>query len=179
MFMALSIVFYVLITWIFKSILLSTGLTAAMLVIVTLLRRKQVSESAIMGLIVIAGFLTIDKIPHLDKLIPGPVKRLVDRKAIWTDAWNNEVYGGDQVANGLWAMSGGGISGQGVGEGFAKTIPEAHTDMILPAIGEGFGWTGIVSIFLLFLLYLHRSIIIGRQTGTPDARRGRGGPPAC
>jgi len=167
MFMALSVVFYVIITWVFKNVWLSGALTAAMLLIVIVFKRKQLSESAIMALIVIAGFLTIDKIPHLDKLIPGPVERLVERKAIWQDPWNNEVYGGDQVANGLWAMSGGGVAGQGVGEGFAKTIPEAHTDMILPSMGEEFGWAGIVCIFLLFLLYLHRSIIIGRQTGTP------------
>ncbi|MES2375921.1 MAG: FtsW/RodA/SpoVE family cell cycle protein [Bacteroidota bacterium] len=167
LFMAGSVIFYVLITWIFKNVWLSALATIIMLVVVTVFKRKQLSESAIMALIIIAGFLTIDKIPHLDKLIPGPVQRLVDRKAIWQDAWDNEVYGGDQVANGLWAMASGGITGQGVGEGFAKTIPEAHTDMILPSIGEDFGWTGIVCIFLIFLLYLHRSIIIGRQTGTP------------
>jgi cell division protein FtsW (lipid II flippase)/cell division protein FtsI/penicillin-binding protein 2 len=167
MFMAASILFYVLITWIFKNIWLSTLLTLAMLLFVFFFKRRTLSESAIMALLIISGFLTIDKIPYMDKLAPGPVQRLVDRKAIWQDAWNNEVYGGDQVANGLWAMSGGGITGQGIGQAYAKTIPEAHTDMILPAIGEGFGWTGIVSIFLLFLLYLHRSIIIGRQTGTP------------
>ncbi|SHM20902.1 FtsW/RodA/SpoVE family cell cycle protein [Mucilaginibacter sp. OK098] len=167
MFMTVAVVFYVLVSWIFKNVWLSTILTTAMVLFVFLSKRKTLSESAIMALIIISGFLTIDKIPHIDKLIPGPVQRLVDRKAIWQDAWNNEVYGGDQVANGLWAMSGGGISGQGIGESFAKTIPEAHTDMILPAIGESFGWTGIVSIFLLFLLYLHRSIIVGRQTGTP------------
>ena len=167
MFMALSVVFYVLMTWIFKNVWISTIATAVVLIFNFFYRRRTLSESAIMALVIISGFLTIDKIPYLDKLVPGPVQRLVDRKAIWQDAWNNEVYGGDQVANGLWAMSGGGVTGQGVGEGFAKTIPEAHTDMILPAIGESFGWTGIVSIFLLFLLYLHRSIIIGRQTGTP------------
>ncbi|HVW96255.1 MAG TPA: FtsW/RodA/SpoVE family cell cycle protein [Mucilaginibacter sp.] len=167
MFMAIAVIFYVLATWLFKNVWLSTLLTAIMLLVNFFYKRRTLSESAIMALVIISGFLTIDKIPYLDKLVPGPVQRLVDRKAIWEDAWDNEVYGGDQVANGLWAMSGGGITGQGVGEGFAKTIPEAHTDMILPAIGESFGWMGIVSVFLLFLLYLHRSIIIGRQTGTP------------
>jgi hypothetical protein len=77
------------------------------------------------------------------------------------------VFGGDQIANGLWAMSSGGVSGQGIGEGFAKTIPEAHTDMILPSMGEEFGWAGIVCVFIVFLLYVHRAILIGRQTGTP------------
>lgn len=164
--MAIAIVFYVLITWLFKNLWLS-AISSILLIIFLSFLHKKLSESAIMALIIIAGFLTLDKVPHLNKLFPGPVQRLTERKAIWQDPWNNEVYGGDQVANGLWAMSSGGVSGQGAGQGFAKTIPEAHTDMILPSIGEDFGWAGIVCIFLMFLLYLHRSIIIGRQTGTP------------
>jgi cell division protein FtsW (lipid II flippase) len=167
MFMAGAVVLYVLVSWVVKNVWLSALITASIVALVMMFKRRSLSESAIMVLIIMAAFLTIDQIPYLGKLFPGPVQRLVDRKAIWQDAWNNEVYGGDQVANGLWAMSSGGVSGQGVGEGFAKTIPEAHTDMILPSMGEEFGWTGIVCIFLLFLLYLHRSIIIGRRTGTP------------
>lgn len=165
--MILAVVFYVLITWIFKNVWLSAIASIVFLIGLWAANRRQISESAIMAVIVIAAFLTLDKVPHLAKLIPGPMQRLVERKAIWQDPWNNEVYGGDQVANGLWAMSGGGVSGQGVGQSFAKTIPEAHTDMILPSIGENFGWAGMVCIFIMFLLYLHRSIIIGRQTGTP------------
>nr|AGU12355.1 Cell cycle protein [uncultured organism] len=167
MFMAGAVVIYVLSSWVLKNVWLSLGVTAAVVGLIMLFKRRQLSESAVMVLVIMAGFLTIDKIPYLDKVFPGPVQRLVDRKAIWQDAWNNEVYGGDQVANGLWAMASGGVSGQGIGEGFAKTIPEAHTDMILPSMGEDFGWTGIVCIFVLFLLYLHRAILIGRQTGTP------------
>ena len=167
MFMAGAVVLYVIVSWAVKNVWLSALITAGVVALVMIFKRRSLSESAMMVLIIMAAFLTIDQIPYLGKLFPGPVQRLVDRKAIWEDAWNNEVYGGDQVANGLWAMSSGGVSGQGVGEGFAKTIPEAHTDMILPSMGEEFGWTGIVCIFLLFLLYLHRSIIIGRRTGTP------------
>ena len=118
-----------------------------------------------MVIVVMAGFLLLDQIPSIEKVFPGPVKRLADRKAIWQDPWNNEVFGGDHIANSIWGMASGGIEGQGIGEGFAKTIPEAHTDMILPSIGEEFGWAGILSIFILFLIFLHRSIIIGRQTG--------------
>ncbi|CAM3907345.1 FtsW/RodA/SpoVE family cell cycle protein [Mucilaginibacter galii] len=166
-FMALAVVIYVIASWIFKNVWLSALITAGIVALLMFFQRRQLSESAIMVLVIMAAFLTIDQIPYLDKAFPGPVQRLIDRKAIWQDAWNNEVYGGDQVANGLWAMSSGGVSGQGIGEGFAKTIPEAHTDMILPSMGEEFGWTGIVCIFMLFLLYLHRSILIGRRTGTP------------
>jgi cell division protein FtsW (lipid II flippase) len=166
-FMVLTVVLFVLANWIIKNVWIGTGVAVLLSLMLMAFRRKQISESAIMALAVISGFLLIDQIPYLDQLIPGPVQRLTDRKAIWQNAWDNEVYGGDQVANGIWAMSSGGITGQGIGEGFAKTIPEAHTDMILPSIGEEFGWAGIVCIFILFLIYLHRSIIIGRQTGRP------------
>ncbi|WP_439696306.1 FtsW/RodA/SpoVE family cell cycle protein [Mucilaginibacter sp. AW1-7] len=165
--MAGFVVLFVLITWFFDNVWLSAGITFGILGLFGFWKPKYLSESAVMALIVISAFLTIDKIPGLDKIIPGPVERLVERKAIWQDPWNNEVYGGDQVANGLWAMAGGGLTGEGVGQGFAKTIPEAHTDMILPSIGEEFGWAGMAAVFILFLLFLHRSIIIGRQTGTP------------
>ncbi|RZJ75566.1 MAG: cell cycle protein [Flavobacterium sp.] len=166
MMMIIAIITYTLTVW-FLNIWLATAITVAIVAIAMLLNKKKTSESAIMVIMVIAGFLLIDQIPYLDQLIPGPVNRLTERKSIWQDPWNNEVYGGDQVANGIWAMAGGGISGQGVGEGFAKNIPEAHTDMILPAIGEEFGWATIVGIFVLFLLFLNRAVIIGRQTGTP------------
>ena len=165
--MLASVVLFVLSTWISKNIWLGTGITVAVLLIYMFMRKQRLSESVVMALVVISGFMLLDQVPYIHKLFPGPVQRLIDRKAIWQDPWNNEVFGGDQVANGIWAMAGGGLTGQGTGEGFAKTIPEAHTDMILPAIGEEFGGAGIIVIFILFLIYLHRSIIIGRQTGTP------------
>ena len=167
MVMTAAVILFVLVSWLLENVWLDVLITFGILAVFHLVKRRPVSESAMMALVVITAFLTIDKIPYLDKVLPGPVERLSDRKAIWQDAWNNEVYGGDQVANGLWAIASGGISGQGTGEGFAKTIPESHTDMILPAIGEEFGWTGITCIFILFLVYLHRSVIVGRQTGTP------------
>ena len=161
-----AVVLFVLANWIIKNIWIATAITAFALGLHMWIR-KQVSESAIMALVVISGFMLLDQVPLLDQLFEGPVQRLADRKAIWMDKWNNEVYGGDQIANGIWAMSTGGVTGQGIGEGFSKTIPEAHTDMILPSIGEEFGWAGIVCVFILFLLFLHRSMIIGRQTGRP------------
>ncbi|HYK57302.1 MAG TPA: FtsW/RodA/SpoVE family cell cycle protein, partial [Flavisolibacter sp.] len=166
-YMAGAVVLFVLANWVFKNIWIATAATVIGLATTMLLVRKQVSESAIMALVVMGGFMLIDQVPVLQNLFPGPVQRLTERKSIWLNKWDNEVFGGDQIANGIWAMSSGGVQGQGVGEGFAKTIPEAHTDMILPSMGEEFGWAGIVAVFILFLLYLHRSIIIGRQTGRP------------
>ncbi|MEO6549492.1 MAG: FtsW/RodA/SpoVE family cell cycle protein [Ferruginibacter sp.] len=165
--MAAAVILYILSIWICKDVWLGTGITVGILLLYQFIQKHRLSESAVMAMVIVCGFMLLDKVPLLASLFPGPIRRLIDRKAIWENAWNNEVFGGDQVANGIWAMSSGGVSGQGAGEGFAKTIPEAHTDMILPSFGEEFGWAGIVCIFILFLLYLHRSIIIGRQTGTP------------
>lgn len=165
--MAGAVVIYVLAVWSLKDVWMATGIVAGVLILFAVIGKKRLSESTVMALVVIAAFLLLDQVPLLAKYFPGPMQRLIDRKAIWQDPWNNEVYGGDQVANGIWAMSSGGVTGQGAGEGFAKTIPEAHTDMILPSMGEEFGWTGIIAVFILFLIYLHRSIIIGRHTGRP------------
>nr|WP_199077249.1 FtsW/RodA/SpoVE family cell cycle protein [Pedobacter sp. ASV19] len=167
MIMAAFVGLYILASFIFSNVWIVAAIAFGIWGLVQFFKKQWVSESALMALVVITAFMTIDKIPFLHQLVPGPVERLSDRKAIWQDAWNNEVYGGDQVANGLWAMASGGFSGQGTGEGYAKTIPEAHTDMILPAVGEEFGWAGMVCIFILFLVYLHRAILIGRQTGNP------------
>ncbi len=165
--MAASVIIYVIAVWSLKNVWLATGIVAGILILFALIGKKRLSESTVMALVVIAAFLLLDQVPLLAKFFPGPMQRLIDRKAIWQDPWNNEVYGGDQVANGIWAMSSGGVTGQGAGEGFAKTIPEAHTDMILPSMGEEYGWTGIIAVFILFLIYLHRSIVIGRHTGRP------------
>lgn len=160
-----AVVLYTLSVWASGNVWIGTGITALLLAGYFFFVRKQISEPAIMAVVIIAAFLLLDQVPFLDVLFPGPIQRLTDRKAIWENAWDNNVFGGDQVANGIWAMASGGIQGQGIGEGFGKTIPEAHTDMILPAFGEEFGWAGIIGVFILFLVYLHRAIVIGRQTG--------------
>jgi cell division protein FtsW (lipid II flippase) len=167
LFSVLTAALYVIAIWLIKNIWIASLIIGVFLLVTSLFTKKGLSESAIMLFVVMAGFLLLDNIPYINKVFPGPVQRLTDRKAIWQDPWDNEVFGGDQIANGIWAMSSGGIKGQGIGEGFAKTIPEAHTDMILPSMGEEFGLAGILCVFILFLIYLHRSILIGRQTGTP------------
>ena len=76
--MIMSVVFYVLVTWIFKNIWLSAASTVAFLFLLWISARKRLSESAIMAVVVIAAFMTLDKVPccTLDKLFPGPVQRL-------------------------------------------------------------------------------------------------------
>ena len=119
-----------------------------------------VADAPVIVLMIIAAFAFGDR-------VPGVGDRLGDRKAIWLSQWNNDVYGGDHLAHSYWTLSAGGFSGQGIGHGFSNTMPAAHTDMILPSIGEAFGWLGLAAVFLLFGILIHRCFLHARRSGNP------------
>ncbi|ADB37330.1 FtsW/RodA/SpoVE family cell cycle protein [Spirosoma linguale] len=118
------------------------------------------AEAPVLLLLVMAMFAFGDKLPSVGD-------RLADRKSMWLNPWNNDVYGGDHLAHGYWALASGGWSGQGLGKAFANSIPAAHTDMILPSLGEELGGLGVVCVFLLFGVLLHRMFLHARRAGQP------------
>ncbi|WP_461115343.1 FtsW/RodA/SpoVE family cell cycle protein [Spirosoma jeollabukense] len=118
------------------------------------------AEAPVLLLLVMAMFAFGDLLPFVGS-------RLADRKAMWLNPWNNDVYGGDHLAHGFWALASGGWSGQGLGKAFANAIPAAHTDMILPSLGEELGGLGVVCVFLLFGVLLHRIFLHARRAGQP------------
>ncbi|WP_338876158.1 FtsW/RodA/SpoVE family cell cycle protein [Spirosoma sp. SC4-14] len=118
------------------------------------------TEAPMVLLLVMAMFSFGDLLPYVGS-------RLADRKAMWLSPWNNDVYGGDHLAHAFWALSSGGWAGQGLGKGFAAVMPAAHTDMILPSIGEELGGLGLVAVFLLFGVLLHRIFLLARRAGQP------------
>jgi cell division protein FtsW (lipid II flippase)/cell division protein FtsI/penicillin-binding protein 2 len=121
-----------------------------------------IADAPVIILLVIGAFTFGDE-------VPGIGSRLSDRKAIWLDQWENDVYGGDHLAHSYWTLSSGGISGTGIGKGFPNTMPAAHTDMILPSIGEELGWTGIAGVLILFAILIHRCFLFARRSGNPFA----------
>ncbi|GAB2539261.1 hypothetical protein GCM10027085_32470 [Spirosoma aerophilum] len=118
------------------------------------------AEAPVLLLLVLSMFAFGDLLPFVGD-------RLADRKAMWLNPWNNDVYGGDHLAHGYWALASGGWTGQGLGKGFANAIPAAHTDMILPSLGEELGGLGVVCVFLLFGILLHRLFLHARRAGQP------------
>ena len=72
-----------------------------------------------------------------------------DRVSMWLSPWDNLVHGGDQLAHSLWAYATGGIAGTGIGQGDPQFVPAGHTDLILSALGEQWGWIGIAAVFAL------------------------------
>ncbi len=118
------------------------------------------ADAPVIVLMVIAAFAFGDR-------VPGVGARLAERKAMWLSQWNNDVFGGDHLAHSYWTLSAGGFSGQGIGRGFSNTMPAAHTDMILPSIGEELGWLGLVAVLLLFGILIHRTFLHARRSGQP------------
>jgi cell division protein FtsI/penicillin-binding protein 2/cell division protein FtsW (lipid II flippase) len=96
----------------------------------------------------------------------GKPKTVVDRVSMWLSPWDNEVHGGDQLAHSMWALSTGGLVGSGPGWGDPAVIPAGHTDLVLSAIGEEWGFLGVATIGLLFVLLLRRALVIALRA--PD-----------
>ncbi|MBV9081406.1 MAG: FtsW/RodA/SpoVE family cell cycle protein [Acidobacteriaceae bacterium] len=90
----------------------------------------------------------------------GAPHTVVERVSIWLSPWDNNVRGGDQVAHALWAFATGGPWGSGPGWGDPGLIPAGHTDLILPSIGEEWGFVGVLAVAVLFLFLIARAFCI-------------------
>src|SRR5580700_7530317 len=90
----------------------------------------------------------------------GQPHTVVDRIDMWLSPWDNDVHGGNQLAHALWAFSTGGVWGSGPGYGDPSVIPAGSTDLVLPAIGEEWGFAGVLSVFLLFGFLIYRAFRI-------------------
>ncbi|CAN5402679.1 putative lipid II flippase FtsW [soil metagenome] len=79
---------------------------------------------------------------------------------------------GWQSAHGLYAMSSGGVFGQGIGASQQKwgTLPEAHTDFIFAVLGEELGLVGTLLVIALFLTIAYAALRIAREAKDPFVR---------
>ena len=96
----------------------------------------------------------------------GQPHTVVERVSMWLSPWDNDVRGGDQLAHSLWAFSTGGAWGSGPGWGDPAMIPAGHTDLVLPAIGEEWGFAGVCAVALLFAILLRSAFRIAMRA--PD-----------
>jgi cell division protein FtsW (lipid II flippase) len=96
----------------------------------------------------------------------GVPKTVHDRVAMWLSPWSNTVRGGDQVAHSLWAMASGGALGTGPGLGESDVIPAGYTDLIVSVLGEDWGFLGILSVYLIYGIFIWLGLRIARQART-------------
>jgi cell division protein FtsI/penicillin-binding protein 2/cell division protein FtsW (lipid II flippase) len=111
--------------------------------------RKDTLIAAAGLLFLLAGFVGgyLVRVPHT----------VYERVSMWASPWNNVIHGGDQLAQSLWAYATGGFWGTGPGLGDPALVPAAHTDLILSALGEEWGFLGVAAVFTVYAFILYRS----------------------
>jgi cell division protein FtsW (lipid II flippase)/cell division protein FtsI/penicillin-binding protein 2 len=109
---------------------------------------------AVLGIALLAAGVAVGY--HIGK--PATV---VERIDMWLSPWDNDVHGGNQLAHSLWAFSTGGAWGSGPGWGDPAMIPAGNTDLVLPAIGEEWGFCGVAAVLLLLGFLVRRGLRIG------------------
>ena len=97
------------------------------------------------------------------------VPRVSGRIAIWLDPWSDPFREGYQLVQSLYAISGGGLFGQGLGKGVLLSesgdtyIPYLETDFIYSAIAQELGLAGAVAVILLYLVFVYRGFRIAME----------------
>jgi cell division protein FtsW (lipid II flippase) len=82
------------------------------------------------------------------------------RVAVWLDPWADILGDGYQIAQSLFAIGTGGLTGTGLGLGRPQDVPFSATDAIFVVIGEELGLLGTTAVLLLFLLLTFRGLKI-------------------
>lgn len=87
------------------------------------------------------------------------------RLTSFLNPWASPFDTGYQLTQSLIAFGRGGWWGVGLGKSIQKMfyLPEAHTDFLFAVIGEELGLVGMFCILGLFLLFVLRIFIIGKQ----------------
>jgi cell division protein FtsI/penicillin-binding protein 2/cell division protein FtsW (lipid II flippase) len=96
----------------------------------------------------------------------GTPHTVVQRIDMWLSPWDNDVHGGDQLAHALWAFATGGPTGSGPGWGDPGVIPAGNTDLVLPALGEEWGFAGVATVFALFGFLIWRGLRAAQRADT-------------
>lgn len=116
---------------------------------------------------VILGGLLFSVGAYVSYLLFGHVQVRVQT---WLDPWSDPNGGGFQILQSLFNIAEGGLTGTGLGAGFAQTIPEVQTDFIFSAIASELGLLGATAVLLAFLVYVYRGIKIS-LLATDDASK--------
>jgi cell division protein FtsI/penicillin-binding protein 2/cell division protein FtsW (lipid II flippase) len=114
---------------------------------------------AVAGLVLMAVSVTIG-------YRMGQPRTVVERIDMWLAPWDNDVRGGNQLAHSIWAFSTGGPFGSGPGWGDTEMIPAGNTDLVLPAIGEEWGFPGVAAVLLLMGFLVARALRAARRSDT-------------
>jgi cell division protein FtsW len=91
----------------------------------------------------------------------------MDRLLSFRDPFADPEHTGYQAVQGFYALSSGGLFGQGLGaskEKWSGGLPEAHTDYVFAIIGEELGLLGTLTVVSLFAVLIYSGIRIAQNT---------------
>uniref|UniRef100_UPI002627A57A FtsW/RodA/SpoVE family cell cycle protein n=1 Tax=uncultured Nocardioides sp. TaxID=198441 RepID=UPI002627A57A len=94
------------------------------------------------------------------------------RLTTFRDPFADYLDTGWQPAHGLYALSSGGVLGEGLGASQQKwgDLPEAHTDFIFAVLGEELGLVGTLLVVALFLAIAFAALRVARTTESAFVR---------
>lgn len=75
---------------------------------------------------------------------------------VWLDPFADANGRGFQIVQSLYGLANGGMFGTGWGQGYPQLVPFAKTDFITSALGEELGLTGLIAIFILYIIIVER-----------------------
>lgn len=147
---------------------LPTSLVAGIFVAVVLVQ-PDLGTSAVLALITVTMMIVAGA--RLSFLLFGAVAAApivyhqlfavewrAQRILAFRDPWAYAQEDGYQLTQSLKALGSGGLDGAGLGASKVKLgfLPEAHTDFIVPVLGEELGFLGIFLVVALFLIIAWR-----------------------
>lgn len=97
----------------------------------------------------------------------------VSRLTSFFDPFADFQDNGWQAGHGLYALSSGGVFGEGIGASTQKwgsNLPAAHTDFIFAVLGEELGLVGTLLVIGLFLTIAYAALRVAMNTSEPFVR---------
>jgi cell division protein FtsW (lipid II flippase) len=108
-----------------------------------------------LALFLLGAFALYQVIPHVQDRVEG-----------WLDPWSDPQGETYQLVQSIYAISGGGVFGSGLGRGILVSpegesyIPFLETDFIFSAVAQELGLAGAAAVVLLYLLFAFRGFRI-------------------
>ncbi|MBN1260274.1 MAG: FtsW/RodA/SpoVE family cell cycle protein [Anaerolineae bacterium] len=110
---------------------------------------------------VIIGLLMFAPVAVAGALISD---RVALRVSIWLDPWAPaQADRAFQILQSLFALSAGGLFGEGLGQGRPTLIPAVHTDFIYAALADEFGITGAIALIGLISYFVFHILQMAQE----------------
>lgn len=102
------------------------------------------------GYLIAGGLMTLTGAAAAASVFDHVQRRIIS----WVAPFEHYQDEGFQIAQGIFAMGTGSLSGAGPGLGRPDLIPNASTDFIFAAVGEELGFAGTVAVLALYSLVI-------------------------